>query len=248
MKKRKEVSNKLKRLGILGCAIWTAGILTFACIISSKSDSDLKRRVVKLTSEAGMCSGEQVRAPSGVDYILSAAHCKSIADSDGQMLVETEDGNRIKRRIIQEDPKSDLLLIEGLPNLRGLDVAESRSTEQHIRTFTHGRNMPTYRTDGKLFGNVSVAYSLGIIETAEQEASCKKPKNRIVESAFFSLKIKICGVFVQETVTDALIVPGSSGGMAVDDSGKLVGVASMGGDGFGYLVRLEDIKAFLSGY
>ena len=214
---------------------------------SLKSDDYLRARVVKLGGNHMMCSGEQVRAPSGVDYILSAAHCRPIQDADGNFSVTTEDGRTMKRRLIAEDPVSDLILIEGMPNLRGLDVGDSVDFKQHVRTFTHGNNLATYKTEGVIVDNKEIGVPAFVIENEAMEASCSLPKLKIVDLTLFGGP-KICIMDVTETITTAFIAHGSSGGLAVDDSGDLIGVVSTGGDGFGGLVKLSDIKSFLKNY
>jgi len=106
--------------------------------INTPSDAYLRERVVKLQSKRGSCSGEQVRAPSGQDYIVSAAHCIILKDSDNNIQVVKEDGTILMRKVLAEDSDSDLLLIEGLPGLRGLNIAESAAPGQYVKTFTHG--------------------------------------------------------------------------------------------------------------
>lgn len=210
------------------------------------SESEIKENVVKLTGARGLCSGEQVIAASGKTYILTAAHCKGLA-TDGSILVHTEDGRHLNRRIIMEDDRSDLLLLEGVPGLSGLSIASSLDRWEHERTYTHGRGFDTYRTDGmNVQDKQQVAFILG-----EPSTCLNMPKYRIVEmGSFFGITFQVCIMEMNESVTTAKIVPGSSGGPVVNDSGQLVGVASAGdNDGaFGYLVRLQDIQLFLSNF
>jgi S1-C subfamily serine protease len=58
----------------------------------------------------------------------------------------------------------------------------------------------------------------------------------------------MCFLKVVEVATTAKVVPGSSGGMVVDDVGDLIGVVSASNGDFGFLVRLQDIKNFLAKY
>lgn len=227
-------------------------LLVFLSFIGcGPSEKHIRNRSVKLSSERGSCSGEQVRAPSGVDYILTAGHCNKLA-KDGSILVTTEDGKQLLRRVIAEDGKSDLLLLEGIPGYRGLEIADSE-TREHVRTFTHGAGMPTYRTDGELLREERVQVALYLIETEAQRAECNQPKNKIaqLDIEFFGMKmgtIELCLLDTMQWAGTAPIVPGSSGGMVVNDDGKLIGVVSAGGGGFFYYVALKDIKAFVSNY
>lgn len=155
---------------ILSAALIIA-ILCGAAIGRPKSDAYLRSRTVKLTSAKGSCSGEQVRAPSGVDYILTAGHCR-VLDNGGQITAETEDGKKLSRKIIAEDPDTDLLLLEGLPNMQGLDIAKENTRFDHIKTWTHGLGMATYRTEGEVIQEKRTRIPTSVITTPEEEAAC----------------------------------------------------------------------------
>lgn len=80
-------------------------------VVTYKPDSYFLARAFKLQSAHGSCSGEQVRAPSGKDYILTAAHCRILDDGSGSIQARDEQGRESMHRIIAEDPNSDLLLL-----------------------------------------------------------------------------------------------------------------------------------------
>lgn len=182
----------------------------------STSDSYAKSKTVGLFGSKGQCSGEQITSPHGKTYILSAGHCRNI-EIDGYITVRTETGVVWRQKIVAEDKNSDLLLLEGIPNMSGLTIAANCPIGGHIRTFTHGGGFPTYKTDGLILGKIPVS---GI----------KNGKGKYWAA------------------TNALIIPGSSGGMIVNDYGELVAVADATDFMLGYLVPLSDIKAFLEAY
>lgn len=214
-----------------------------------KSEAYIRERSVKLIGRRGTCSGEQVKGHSGIDYILSAGHCKVLADSDNTILIQTEDKHVMRRRIIAEDPNSDLLLIEGLPDLEGLEIAERIVIQDHVRTFTHGAGMDTYMTEGEVVQQKHIDIGLFLISSEEDLDKCRDPKHRIEQVVDIMGENKaICLMSVWETVVTAKIVPGSSGGMIVNDAGQLIGVASATDGSFGYIVNLEHIQDFLSNY
>lgn len=216
--------------------------------LTTKSDTYLRNRVVRIFSDHAMCSGEQVRAASGVDYILTAAHCLDLAHG-GMYSVRLEDGSVIERRFISEDYNSDLLLIEGLPNLRGLDIADKVEMHSRIRTFTHGHNMDTFRTEGELIEKQHVQVLMGVLKSPEETAACVlKPKNKAETIMSLFGPVDLCLLDTFEYASTAFILPGSSGGPIVDSNGDLVAVVSAGGSGLGMFVTLEDIQAFLKGY
>lgn len=213
---------------------------------SIHGESYIINRVVKLVGPAGSCSGEQVVASSGDNYILTAAHCKAIGMTDGSIVVELENKTRILRRVIAEDKNADLLLLEGVPNLDGLKIGQNNERFQIVRTFTHGRGFETYKTEGRILQFSKIAVAIGFVTV---EAPCTDAKYKQVDETIYDiLTTKVCVLYTDAAVTTAMIVPGSSGGAVVDEDGQLVGVVSAGDGTFGYLVPLKDIKAFLTGY
>lgn len=220
-----------------------AGLIIYTNII--KTDGWIEERAVQLVGNGHSCSGEQVHAPSGADYILTAAHCSILADKYGKITVKTEDGRTLTRRIVAEDAKSDLLLLEGLPNLRGLSIASVSIRKQSVRTFTHGRGFELYQTEGALFG-----YQRIVIKMEEELCSLGMSKYHYqdMRDPYFGSIEKVCVMDTIDMGTTALIVPGSSGGPVVNLYGDLVGVVSAGDGTFGFLVSLKDIKAFVNNY
>lgn len=213
----------------------------------TSSDRYVKARTVKLMGGLGSCSGEQISAPSGKNYILTAGHCKDLKGNKNSITVQMEDGKSLERAIIAEDMNSDLLLLEGLPKIRGLDIADSYEPDQHVRTFTHGHGLPTYKTEGVLVGRKDIAIALGIIGQS-YSGDCKGRKYANVPIETLGGEVHVCVIAVDEMVTTAFIVPGSSGGTVANDSGELVGVVSATDGSFGYIVLLSDIRTFISGY
>jgi hypothetical protein len=233
---------------ILAAALFSA---VFSDLGSHNSDTYFKTKAVLLLNpEKGIqCSGEQIQAPSGVNYILSAAHCRIIAQDNGSIEVHDADGRVIQRKVIAEDPNSDLLLIEGLPNVEGLKVAEYDEFDQHIRTYTHGHGMPTYKTEGVILKDEYVEVGIEQVKENKFDDCTQYPKNKVEpREDLFAGSIYVCTLTVNETMTTAFVVGGSSGGMVVDDSGNLVGVVSISDGPFSGLVRLADINKFLRNY
>lgn len=238
-KLRKKWKNKAK--AALIAAIALATILNIG-----PSDTAIRSKIVRLIGKYGTCSGEQVTAPSGVNYIITAAHCREIGP---ELTAITEDGRKLVRNIIAEDANSDLLLLEGIPGMKGLSIADDSSIHQHVRTFTHGHNLDTYKTEGALVQMKHIEIPIALADTPELAEVCTKaPKYKIEPLMIFFGAINVCMLSVDEIATTAQVEPGSSGGAAVDDSGRLIGVVSASGEGMGWLVPLKAIKAFLANY
>lgn len=237
---------KAKKINRLLSALFggvAGGIIV--CAYAFSHPSLPKSKIVRIIGEHGMCSGEQVHSPSGADYILSAGHCRRLANASDMYTIKTEDGRKMQRKLIAEDPNSDLLLIEGVPGLRGLDLAESSYAGENITTLTHGDNLDTYMTKGVLIEMQRMIAPVSRIESEEDKKNClSMPKNSIQGDGFGDY----CCIDIFEVVSTALIVPGSSGGAVLDSHMDLVGIASSGNGTFGSFVSLIDIKSFLRNY
>lgn len=223
-------------IAILGISLIVSNI---SC---SPNERAIRARGVKLVSDVGSCSGVQVRAPSGVDYILTAGHCTVLKDSKDQIEAITEGGAHIKRRIIMEDDKSDLLLLEGIPGLEGIHMADRIWATEHVRTFTHGGGLDQYKTEGELIMGQQIQIPV------PEEKECKMAKYKMVGMEDIFGAEKICVMDVWEILATARIIPGSSGGMMVDDAGQLAGIVSAGSDSLNAFVSLADIHHFMDRY
>lgn len=112
------------------------------------SDSYIRARVVMLMSFGTSCSGIQVKTPSGKNVILSAGHCASLALGDS-MIIRDETKKMHRVHVLGASQSPDILVLEGLPGLKGLDVAGKMEPHEHLRSFTHGKGLDTYKTDGE---------------------------------------------------------------------------------------------------
>ena len=202
---------------------------------------------VMLQGVHGQCSGVQVRVKSGAEYILSAGHCSHLGVGD-EMTVTTEDGRKLTRKVIQEDPNSDLLLIEGVPGGRSIKIADSVSVGDKVDTFTHGSGLATHKTSGELIEYKDIDVPLYMLDTVEAATECKSmPKNRLQSFEIFGIQIGVCSMHLAGVVSTASVVPGSSGGMVVRGD-EVVGIVSATDGHFGYFVSLKDIKNFTDNY
>lgn len=208
---------------------------------------DVRPQVVRLSSSKGMCSGEQVKAKSGFTYILSAAHCKNLSEDGETIKVTTEDHRELQRRIITIDSTSDLMLLEGVPGLEGLNIAKSLNYGESLTSFTHGNDFPIYETRGVAIADQKVEFIIGAI-APDDTKSCNSGVLHKLELGTIFGNVTVCVFSSEETFTTVMIVPGSSGGALVNNEHELVGVASVSAGQFSGFVELKDIKRFLSNY
>jgi hypothetical protein len=204
-----------------------------------------RARAIRLTGSKGACSGTQIRAASGVDYILTAGHCREITDDD-TVMAERPGWPPIVRRIIQVSEKTDLMLVEGLPGFPGLPVAtrEPRPGDR-LTALTHGHALDVYRDDGEFIQLKIILVPVRPIASQDDEAACRLPKYRIVDLLF----MRVCVLRIEAMVSKMPgIVPGSSGGSVLNDLGELVGVAFAGDGTFAFIVRSKEIRQFIRGY
>lgn len=210
------------------------------------SDAVLREAVVQLLSEHGGCTGIQVTAPSGTQYVLTAAHCRPLLDENNHVTAVSEHGFKDTLTFVQEDDKSDLMLLTGSPKFGAVSVATiAPRLHEHVHSLTHGGLAPTYRTDGEMLDSVPGGFLISEVENEEDAKKCEAmPKYRVIDILFG----KACALDVLTSRTTAQIIPGSSGGPLFNDSGDLVGIASYGNPQqltFGYFVRQADIQEFL---
>lgn len=229
-------------------ALLILSLITAHEIYRGPSERTIRSKVVQLKGEKkGYCSGVQVHAPTGKDYILSAAHC-SVLQEDGMILVRTDDSRFIPRRVLEISPVTDLMLLEGMPDLNGISVANDYEIGQHLRSFTHGAAFDTYKTEGELIQEKMIDILVNWISSKADEDACNLPKYKILKINTIFGEIQACALHLNMYVSTTKVVPGSSGGGIFDDRGKLVAIVSGGDATFGVFVTLADIQMFLSAY
>lgn len=207
------------------------------------SDSYIRDRVVMLIGKHGSCSGIQVKAPSGTVYTLSAAHCSILIDN-GKVIVMSEDGNKSFVNFIAIDEEHDLMLLSSA-NSKSIQVADSFGKHEQAHSMTHGRGMPSYRTDGEMLQQMSVEVTkFGIFSKEDRDLCNITSYQRPVDTYFYG---EYCVITLNLEISTVAVVPGSSGGAIVNNKGQLIGIVSstFGDSIFSGLVPLHDIQSFL---
>lgn len=209
--------------------------------LDSTSDSYIRDRVLLLTGNQMSCTGVSIKTLSGKELVLSAAHCAALA-INGKITAQSEDGMVRNLQILKVDQEHDLLLLSKMDN-RTVDVAKDlEMPHQKIHTLTHGRGFPTYRTDGELLDEREVwVQSFPIFDAADEE-KCTSVSYQRVEMSWSGV---YCTHKLIVMMTNAMIVPGSSGGPVLNKDGELVGIVSCSDGVFGGMVPLHIIHEFL---
>lgn len=244
------MKSKAKNYKIVDHILLSICIVSMACaiaLLSIHKSVSARASSVKIYGINGQCSGVQIKAKSGKEYILSAGHCSHVSNSSS-VTIQTEDGRVLERQIIKEDEDSDLLLIEAAPGVPSISILHSENIGDKVETFTHGGGMATYETSGELIEYKSIDIPIALVISPEAQAACKSVrKNRLLPIEMFGEIVYACGMHLDGVVSTAHVIPGSSGGMVVKDD-KLIGIVSATDGNFGFFVSLRDIHNFVDNY
>jgi hypothetical protein len=216
-------------------------------LVSCTPDHYVRNRVIKLKGvERGSCSAIQVNYKRH-NYVLTAAHCEVLKDNNDYIRAQIDDGPEYKLHIKAVSDVHDLMLLEPIPALNGIQIAKSYKMHEEIFSFTHGLGLDTHKSSGEIIQRMIADIIVKPIETQEDKDFClAKPKYKIVSYDTFFGPVEVCALHVQFLATNGLVHPGSSGGPFVDSDGQLVGIVSGGSDdGFSFIVPAEHIVQFL---
>jgi len=167
----------------------------------------------------------------GAGYIATNAHVVTTGDPPDrerakEVYVEFSDGNRVKARIIGEDPNADVALLKIDPS--GLSLTPLKLGRS--RDITVGEPVAAI---GSPFGERQ-SLSIGVISA--------------IDRAIESLTRFQIGNSIQ---TDAAINPGNSGGPLLSAAGAVLGINSQikstsgGGEGVGFAIPVDTVRRSL---
>jgi S1-C subfamily serine protease len=216
-----------------------------------------KTFMIKGKKDGGGGTGFQILAPSGQTYVMTNSHvCEGAltqSEDKDSLIVEDNDGNSIRRRVLENSDFTDLCLLEGMPGVEGLKLAKTPvmlgDTEYIVG---HPLLRPLSVSDGEIVGLKDVKIPTAQINTPEEEQKCSLPKNEVVslEMDFYGIvkmPLKLClNVTKAALMTTVIIFPGNSGSPMVNAYGEVTGVAfAADATSWGYAVSLRDVRRML---
>lgn len=131
-----------------------SSLLLCLILLSSCVGKNPNRAIVLLKSEHGACTGFEILAPSGKQYTLTAGHCEVLVNEYGSIEATTEDGNTVFIHVIAKGVTSDTLLLDPVPGLPALQVADKDYAGEKVRIIGHGYALPLWEIDGSIIGDI----------------------------------------------------------------------------------------------
>lgn len=231
----------MKRNNISCCLMMLAALMLSVTKNLPKQEEYIRSRVIELKGNGALCSGIQVHSPKGGDYILSAAHCSELA-KDGIIYASSDEHRFIPRHVVEIQSDTDLMLLEGMPDMKGIAIADAAPMHRVYQAYTHGNGQSTHRADGEYLEEKQIEVLKDIVMNDEEQKKCEaEPKQRVADGIY-------CVHEYTMVVTTIHVEPGSSGGPVVNNKDELTGIVSSANSYFSNMVPLHYIQAFLSAY
>ena len=229
--------------------------------LRSRVESKIYR--IKDSPTSGGGTGFAVKAPSGNTYILTNDHVCGVSKDGEHVMVETESGAYISRRILSRSDFTDLCLVEAIPGVEGMSLGSDPSPGDTLYVVGHPSLLPLTMIRGEYIGREDVDIIKGVISAKGPDGvsievpgakQCQGEKNVIeendVQSFFGAYHVTFClNVTRAAYTTNAQIQPGSSGSPIFSFFGNVNGVIFAGDQmGWGRAVSRTDIVRFLKMY
>jgi S1-C subfamily serine protease len=215
--------------------------------------------LIKGKMSGGGGTGFALEAPSGQTYIVTNSHvCEGAltqSEDKTSLIVADDNGRIMRRRILEISDRTDLCLLEGIPGISGLSIAdEGPSLGETQYAVGHPLLRPLSISGGEIVGRQNVEILDFPIETEQDLARCSLPKNEVREIVldFFGSEIRLraCIVVTKGAYMSTIVIfPGNSGSPIVDYTGDVAGVAfASDGTHYAAIVSISDLKRFISHY
>lgn len=200
-------------------------------------------QVVKLTEKTGRSGGTgfALQMPSGEVLTMTNSHVCEL-ERLGQIYASIG-RKKFPMTILEKSINADLCLLNGLPNMNGLEVAGGVEIGDVISVVGHPALMPLAVNSGELLGYQEVV-------VMADDGPCEKEEGmyKTVEGFFGP----VCTEQFEAGLTTVVVLGGNSGSPVVDWKGDVVGVLFAGhgpeGASWGVIVKLENLKEFIKNY
>jgi len=164
------------------------------------SDADVRKRVYKIQSNTGNCTGVQVRAASGKVVMLTAAHCFGLFSRivPGGRITATaiaENGTKTVIEYVDRDDYLDLMIMTKV-NDDFVFLANNVKLHQRIHSTGHGLGLPLFSTEGELVTTTTCQF----------------------------MPMPDCIMLGPLMLGTALVLPGGSGGPLLNNQNELIGI------------------------
>jgi hypothetical protein len=190
-------------------------------------------------------TGFAVRAPSGKLYTVTNAHVCRITDKS--FLLASRGEIRLRLQIIEIMEDADLCILQGIPFMKGLKVADGIGLFDGVYVVGHPRLQPISMGAGWVRTRVYVpiAYCNSKKTKAHVQVA---PDKRKGAKALMDFE-EDCVKEMDSIMTNNDSQPGNSGSAVLNDRGEVAGVLFAGdGNGTSLIVPLDYLHSLLSAY
>lgn len=191
-------------------------------------------------------TGFAVRSLSGKLYTVTNAHVCNITDKS--YLLAARGGVKLRLQIIEILEEADLCILQGIPFMKGLKVADALSLFEGVYVVGHPRLQPINMTAGWVRTRVYVPIAYCNIASSKLRVQVL-PDRRKNAKPLLDFEDASCIKEMDSIMTNNDSQPGNSGSAVLNDRGEVVGVLFAGdSNGTSLIVPLNYLHALLSAY
>lgn len=236
---------KIARLAALFCLVLAAPLVGHRA--HKHYIYDYKgRSVVRLTQGFSGGTGFRVKVASGKNYILTNYHICMLGYETGYLRAEDYNGNRYRLNIIKPYLEHDLCLVEDVPGIPALSVANGVYPHEQVYLVGHPRLANLTMESGSVVSNDIIQ----LVMPRPLYVACNGfDYPSPWEKSLADRGLKLCLEDFSATHANIIAYGGNSGSPVLDDFGNVIGVLFAGSNKAvtaSYLVPLAHIQKFLA--